>query len=183
MVIPGSHKGPTLSHFRDGVFAGAIDPADPLFDFSKAVTLTGRAGSMSIHHVRLLHGSAPNMSDRARLICFYELAAGDAWPLAGSSTAVAAMGQQQVWDWIGQEHLLRPAQRHAQARGRARPPAAAAGTGQQLDLQDPEECRRGERVRARAPARRRRLSAWTARAVADSVNAAIAEQIQREAWR
>ena len=45
------------------------------------MTLTGRAGSMSIHHVRLLHGSAPNMSDRARLICFYELAAGDAWPL------------------------------------------------------------------------------------------------------
>jgi ectoine hydroxylase-related dioxygenase (phytanoyl-CoA dioxygenase family) len=100
MVIPGSHKGPTLSHFRNGVFAGAVDPADPMFDLSKAVTLTGRAGSISIHHVRLLHGSAPNMSDRARLICFYEMAAGDAWPLAGSSTAVAAMGQQQVWDWI-----------------------------------------------------------------------------------
>ena len=31
MVIPGTHKGPVLSHFRDGVFAGAIDPADPLF--------------------------------------------------------------------------------------------------------------------------------------------------------
>jgi ectoine hydroxylase-related dioxygenase (phytanoyl-CoA dioxygenase family) len=100
MVIPGSHKGPTLDHFRNGVFAGAIDPADPLFDLSKAVTLTGKAGSMSVHHVRLLHGSAPNMSDRARLICFYEMAAGDAWPLAGSSTAVAGMTQQQVWDWI-----------------------------------------------------------------------------------
>ena len=108
MVIPGSHKGPTLSHFRDGVFAGAVDPRDPLFDYSKAVTLTGRAGSMSIHHVRLLHGSAPNMSDRARLICFYELAAGDAWPLAGSSTAVAAMGQQRVWDWIGQNTYYGP---------------------------------------------------------------------------
>ena len=109
MVIPGSHRGPTLSHFRDGVFAGAVDPGDPLFDFSKAVTLTGHAGSMSIHHVRLLHGSAPNMSDRARLICFYELAAGDAWPLAGSSTAVAAMGQQQVWDWIGKNTYYGPA--------------------------------------------------------------------------
>ena len=111
MVDPGRHKGPTLSHFRDGVFAGAVDPRDPLFDFSKAVTLTGRAGSMSIHHVRLLHGSAPNMSDRARLICFYELAAGDAWPLAGSSTAVAAMGQQQVSDWIGKPTTVRPAPR------------------------------------------------------------------------
>jgi Phytanoyl-CoA dioxygenase (PhyH) len=101
MVIPGSHKGPVLDHTRNGVFAGAVDPGDPLFDLPKAVTLTGRAGSMSVHHVRLLHGSAPNMSERARLICFYELAAADAWPLAGSSTAVAGMGQQQVWDWIG----------------------------------------------------------------------------------
>ena len=59
MVIPGSHKGPTLDHTRNGVFAGAIDPSDPAFDLSKAVTLTGRAGSMSIHHVRLLHGHDP----------------------------------------------------------------------------------------------------------------------------
>ena len=29
MVIPGSHKGPTLDHTRNGVFAGAIDPDDP----------------------------------------------------------------------------------------------------------------------------------------------------------
>ena len=29
MVIPGSHKGPTLDHTRNGVFAGAIDPSDP----------------------------------------------------------------------------------------------------------------------------------------------------------
>ncbi len=99
MVVPGTHKGPVLDHFRNGVFAGAIDPADPLFERDRSVTLTGRAGSMTVHHVRLLHGSAPNMSDRVRLICFYELAAADAWPLAGSSTAVAGLGQQGVWDW------------------------------------------------------------------------------------
>lgn len=108
MVIPGSHMGPTLDHTRNGVFAGAVDPDDPDFDLASAVTLTGRAGSMSIHHVRLLHGSAPNRSDRARLICFYELAAGDAWPLAGSSTAVAGMNQQQVWDWIGRNTYYGP---------------------------------------------------------------------------
>jgi ectoine hydroxylase-related dioxygenase (phytanoyl-CoA dioxygenase family) len=100
MVVPGTHRGPVLSHFRDGVFAGAIDPADPLFERDRIVTLTGRAGSMTVHHVRLLHGSAPNMSDRARLICFYECAAADAWPLAGSSTAVAGLDQRQVWEWI-----------------------------------------------------------------------------------
>ena len=121
MVIPGSHKGPTLDHTRNGVFAGAVDPADPLFDLSKAVTLTGRAGSMSIHHVRLLHGSAPNMSDRARLICFYELAAGRRLA-AGRQLdrrrrhdPAAGLGLDR------QEHLLRPAQRHAQARPTCRP--------------------------------------------------------------
>ena len=105
MVVPGSHRGPVLSHFRGGVFAGAIDPAEPLFERDKIVTLTGRAGSMTVHHVRLLHGSAPHHSDRARLICFYECAAADAWPLAGSSTAIAGLDQQQVWDWIGQRTL------------------------------------------------------------------------------
>ena len=51
LVIPGSHKGPTLSHMSNGVFGGAIDPDDPAFDVSKAVALTGKAGSMSVHHV------------------------------------------------------------------------------------------------------------------------------------
>jgi ectoine hydroxylase-related dioxygenase (phytanoyl-CoA dioxygenase family) len=100
MVVPGTHKGPVLDHFRNGVFAGAIDPSDPLFERDRIVTLTGRAGSMTVHHVRLLHGSAPNHSDRARLICFYECAAADAWPLAGSSTAIAGLDQAKVWEWI-----------------------------------------------------------------------------------
>ena len=98
-VIPGSHKGPTLSHHNaDGVFCGAVDPADPDFDLSKAVTLTGRAGSMTVHHVRALHGSAPNTSDRARRICFYECHAADAWPLAGNGTYIHRQSQQDQWE-------------------------------------------------------------------------------------
>ncbi|SNB71087.1 Ectoine hydroxylase-related dioxygenase, phytanoyl-CoA dioxygenase (PhyH) family [Arboricoccus pini] len=98
MVVPGTHKGPVLSHFRNGVFCGAIDPADQLFERDKAVTLTGKAGSMTLHHVRTLHGSAPNMSDRARLICFYEVASADAWPLAGASGAYVGMSQKETWE-------------------------------------------------------------------------------------
>ena len=67
MVIPGSHKGPILSHMSNGVFCGAIDPGDAAFELDKAVTLTGKAGDMTVHHVRTLHGSGPNMSDRNRL--------------------------------------------------------------------------------------------------------------------
>ena len=86
-----------LSHHQGGVFCGAVDPADPLFEIGKAVTLTGKAGDMSVHHVRLLHGSAPNMSDRARKILFYEMGAADAWPINGGSGAYTGMAQREVW--------------------------------------------------------------------------------------
>ncbi len=38
---------------------------------------------MSFHHVRALHGSALNTSNRARNLLLYEVAAADAWPLLG----------------------------------------------------------------------------------------------------
>jgi len=98
MVIPGSHKGPVLSHNANGVFCGAIDPDDPLFDHDKAVSLVGKAGSMTVHHARLLHGSAPNTSSRARRILFYEIASADAWPILGSSSYFHALGQRKFWD-------------------------------------------------------------------------------------
>ncbi|MFC4671847.1 phytanoyl-CoA dioxygenase family protein [Seohaeicola nanhaiensis] len=97
MVIPGTHRGPILSHHANGVFAGAIDPDDPLFERDRIVTLTGKAGDMTVHHVRTLHGSAPNTSDRARLILFYELAAGDAWPLLGTGAYYTRLDQQAFW--------------------------------------------------------------------------------------
>ena len=97
MVIPGTHTGPVLSHHAGGVFAGAIDPDDPLFERERAVTLTGRAGDLTVHHVRTLHGSAPNLSDRNRLILFFECAAADAWPLLGASSYIHRQGQAALW--------------------------------------------------------------------------------------
>lgn len=97
-VIPGSHRGPLLSHHMNGVFCGAVDPDDADFDREKIVTLTGKAGSMTVHHVRLLHGSAPNVSDRARLILFYEIAKADAWPILGASSYIHALGQARFWE-------------------------------------------------------------------------------------
>lgn len=97
-VIPGSHKGPVLAHTNaDGVFCGAIDPSDPDFHQDKVVTLTGKAGSMTVHHVRTLHGSAPNMSDRNRMILFFECLAADAWPLAGGASYYQRLPQREMW--------------------------------------------------------------------------------------
>ena len=83
MVIPGSHTGPIADHHSGGVFCGAIDPAASGIDFSKAVMLTGRAGTMTIHHVRMIHGSALNTSDRPRRLLLFQYTAVDAFPLLG----------------------------------------------------------------------------------------------------
>src|ERR1041385_1962866 len=61
MVVPGSHRGPTYDHHgEDGRFCGMIDPTTIPELIAKAVPLTGKAGSMSFHHVRAVHGSALN---------------------------------------------------------------------------------------------------------------------------
>ena len=72
-VVPGSHKGPIHGLWHDGVFTGAV-AADIEADAMKnAVKCTGPAGSVCLMHTRLLHGSAPNLSDRPRtlFICVY----------------------------------------------------------------------------------------------------------------
>lgn len=84
LCTPGTHKGPVWSHHGvDGRFAGMIDPADIEAEIARSVPLIGRAGGMSFHHVRTLHGSARNTSNRPRNLLLYEIAAADAWPLKG----------------------------------------------------------------------------------------------------
>ncbi|NNE78870.1 MAG: phytanoyl-CoA dioxygenase family protein [Silicimonas sp.] len=85
-VFPGSHKGPVFDHHVDGVFAGAVLPEALGLDVKDAAQLTGTAGSISIHHGRILHGSALNRSDRPRRLLFYEMMAADAFPIMGSMT-------------------------------------------------------------------------------------------------
>ncbi|MEM6387265.1 MAG: phytanoyl-CoA dioxygenase family protein [Pseudomonadota bacterium] len=85
-VYPGSHIGPVYDHHVDGVFAGAFLPEAVGLNPADAVELTGPAGSISIHHGRIVHGSALNTSDRSRRILFYEMMAADAFPIMGSMT-------------------------------------------------------------------------------------------------
>jgi phytanoyl-CoA hydroxylase len=84
LVSPGTHTGEVWNHHGDdGCFAGLIDPDAIKTEIGRAIACTGRAGSMSFHHVRALHGSAMNTSDRSRNLLLYEVAASDAWPLLG----------------------------------------------------------------------------------------------------
>ena len=83
LIIPGSHKGPVFDHHAEGRFCGAMDPAKREVDYAKAIPLTGRAGSITVHHVRAVHGSAPNLSNRDRRLLLFQFRAADAWPLLG----------------------------------------------------------------------------------------------------
>jgi phytanoyl-CoA hydroxylase len=83
LVVPRTHTGPVWDHHVNGYFCGAVDPDAIAGEILRAVPLLGSAGSMSFHHVRLLHGSAQNASDRPRALLLYEYAAADAWPLMG----------------------------------------------------------------------------------------------------
>jgi phytanoyl-CoA hydroxylase len=84
MVIPGSHLGPVHDHHGpDGRFCGAMDPAAGEADFSRAVPCLGRAGSITVHHVRAVHGSATNFSGKPRRFLLFQYRAADAWPLLG----------------------------------------------------------------------------------------------------
>ena len=81
LVIPGSHQGAVYDHHRDGVFVGAIHPRDLDINQDDVVALTGKAGAITIHHVRTVHGSADNFSQRSRPLMLLSYAAVDAWPL------------------------------------------------------------------------------------------------------
>ncbi len=79
MVIPGSHQGRVWNHHQDGLFVGAI--TDPAFRPDDAVSVTVKAGGITLHHVRMVHGSKPNQSNRPRRVFFIGFYATDAWPL------------------------------------------------------------------------------------------------------
>ena len=96
LIVPGSHKGPVFDHHADGVFCGAMDPARRDVDYASAVPLTGRAGSITVHHVRAVHGSAPNLSPRDRRLLLFQYRAADAWPLLGFPPGIAAFDTLMV---------------------------------------------------------------------------------------
>ena len=98
LIIPGSHKDPVVHdhHGEDGRFCGAMDPGKKEVDYAAAVPLTGKAGSITVHHVRAVHGSAPNTSNRDRRLLLFQFRAADAWPLLGFPEGMEAYDRLMV---------------------------------------------------------------------------------------
>ena len=83
MAVPGSHKGPLDDHHHQGVFIGAVDPSKSNYDLKTAEPFLAKAGSISLHHVRSLHGSKKNNSDKSRRVLFVGYTAAESWPIKG----------------------------------------------------------------------------------------------------
>ena len=83
LCVPGSHKGPIDDHHHNGYFIGAVDPSNSHYNLDSAEPIIAKAGSISIHHVRCLHGSRKNNSEKFRRVLFAGYCAADAWPLRG----------------------------------------------------------------------------------------------------
>jgi ectoine hydroxylase-related dioxygenase (phytanoyl-CoA dioxygenase family) len=95
MVVPGSHKGPIWDHHGpNGRFCGAMDPERCDIDLSRALPCLGKAGSITVHHVRAVHGSATNFSGRERRFLLYQYRAADAWPLLGLKEGIDKFDEQ-----------------------------------------------------------------------------------------
>ena len=69
-VIPGTHTMDQLAHrdtFRPENLLSRGQEIEVDVDETQAVMLALQAGEMSLHHVRLIHGSDPNPSDQRRI--------------------------------------------------------------------------------------------------------------------
>jgi ectoine hydroxylase-related dioxygenase (phytanoyl-CoA dioxygenase family) len=85
-VLPGSHFGPVYEHYAGEQFVGAMQPPDVArLDLGRARLLALPAGSIHVHHYRLVHGSAPNLSARPRRLLINAYRAADAIPLTPDS--------------------------------------------------------------------------------------------------
>ncbi|MFT5116153.1 MAG: ectoine hydroxylase [Parasphingorhabdus sp.] len=81
LMLPGSHKGPVHDHHNKDHFVGAIRPSELNLDIAQPVIAP--AGSISLHHVRLVHGSDINRSGADRKLLLFEITAADAFPITG----------------------------------------------------------------------------------------------------
>lgn len=79
-VVPGSHTGEIHSLWHNDKFTGAIDDAVAADCQRESVVCKGPAGSVCLMHTRLLHGSAPNLSQSPRTLFICVYSAEDAVP-------------------------------------------------------------------------------------------------------
>jgi ectoine hydroxylase len=94
VVLPGSHRERVHEHYDGGGrFIGRMREEDiGRFDARKGQLLELPAGSIHIHHYRLIHWSAPNTSADDRRLLINAYSAADAIPLSADPTKTRFFG-------------------------------------------------------------------------------------------
>ena len=78
--IPGSHERELHDQYDGDTWVGCLSDADvAALDLASAVYPEGPAGTITVHNCRTVHGSTPNLSDRARPLLLQTYAAADAF--------------------------------------------------------------------------------------------------------
>jgi ectoine hydroxylase-related dioxygenase (phytanoyl-CoA dioxygenase family) len=93
-VLPGSQRGPIYTHYdTHGRFVGSMRADDVArLDRRNAVLLELPAGSIHIHHYRLVHWSAPNTSTAERRLLINSYTAADAVSFMPDTTGSSLVG-------------------------------------------------------------------------------------------
>ncbi len=112
-VIPQSHKGPIYVHYNpQGEWTGAINEDELVAaGLENATELTGPAGTVTVHHSCMIHGSDKNMSSNGRPVLVITYSAADAIsytapPYPSSHYGVLVRGHQPRF--AHHEELLMP---------------------------------------------------------------------------
>ncbi len=108
-VVPGTHKGGQIPHVDTFDETNALARGQEIavdVDEANAVTLTLEPGEMSLHHIGVVHGSKPNLSDESRIGFAVRYIAAEVRQDVDDAIAMLASGA----DTHGNFHLLEPPQ-------------------------------------------------------------------------
>ena len=91
MALAGSHDGPLYDQYdAAGNWQGCLSPEDAAkLDLSKARTMTGPAGTITIHNCRTVHGSPPSRRADGRPLLLNAYTSADAFPYTPHPTPTA----------------------------------------------------------------------------------------------
>jgi ectoine hydroxylase len=91
MALAGSHEGPLYDQYdAAGNWQGCLSPADSArLDLSQARTMTGPAGTITIHNCRTVHGSPPSRRADGRPLLLNAYTSADAFPYTPHPTPTA----------------------------------------------------------------------------------------------
>lgn len=102
-AIGGSHNGLLYNQYSNGNWVGCLSEEDvQKIDTANVEYLEGPEGSVTIHNCRVIHGSAPNLSDRGRPLLLNVYSSADAFPytsnpLPSRYAGNIIRGKQALW--------------------------------------------------------------------------------------